>query len=80
VQFEAIVATVRDRVVQAALRLVLEPVWEADLQPCSDGFRPGRRAQDALAEIHHLASHSCEWVLEGDITACLGASSHCSFR
>jgi RNA-directed DNA polymerase len=70
------IATVRDRVVQAALKLVLEPIWEADFQPCSYGFRPGRRAQDAIAEIHHLASHSYEWVLDGDITACFDELSH----
>jgi RNA-directed DNA polymerase len=50
------IATTRDRVVQAALKLVLEPIWEADFQPCSYGFRPGRRAQDAIAETHYLAS------------------------
>ena len=70
------IATVRDRVVQAALKLVLEPIWEADFQPCSYGFRPGRRAQDAIAEIHHLASHGYEWVLEGDITACFDEIDH----
>jgi RNA-directed DNA polymerase len=47
---------VADRVVQAALRLGLEPIFEADFQPCSDGFCPGRRAQDAIAELHHLTS------------------------
>jgi RNA-directed DNA polymerase len=46
------IATVRDRVVQAALKTVLEPIFEADFRPCSYGFRPGRRAQDAIAEIH----------------------------
>jgi RNA-directed DNA polymerase len=70
------IATVRDRVVQAALKLVLEPIWEADFQPCSYGFGPGRRAQDAIAEIHHLASHSYGWVLDGDITACFDELSH----
>jgi RNA-directed DNA polymerase len=70
------IATVRDRVVQAALKLVLEPIFEATFAPCSYGFRPGRRAQDAIAEIHHLASHSYEWVLEGDITACFDEISH----
>jgi RNA-directed DNA polymerase len=70
------VGTVRDRVVQAALKLVLEPIWEADFRPCSYGLRPRRRAQDAIAEIHHLASHSYEWVLEGDITACFDEISH----
>jgi RNA-directed DNA polymerase len=50
------IPTVRDRVVQAALKLVLEPIFEVDFQPCSYGFRPGRRTQDALAEIQHLPS------------------------
>ena len=48
------VPALRDRVVQAALKLVLEPIFEADFKPCSYGFRPGRRAQDAIAEIHFL--------------------------
>ena len=73
------IPTVADRVVQAALKAVLEPIFEADFQPCSYGFRPNRRAQDAIAEIQHLASRSYEWVLEADIQACLDASSHCSF-
>jgi RNA-directed DNA polymerase len=74
------IATVRDRVVQAALKLVLEPIWETDFRPCSYGFRPGRRAQDAIAEIHHLASHSYEWVLDGDITACFDELSHSALQ
>lgn len=49
------IPTTRDRVVQASLKLVLEPIFEADFQPCSYGFRPKRRAQDAIAEIHYLA-------------------------
>jgi RNA-directed DNA polymerase len=76
VQFEATIPTARDRTVQAALKLVLEPIFEADFQPSSYGFRPGRRAQDAIAEIHHLTSRSYEWVLEGDITACFDEISH----
>jgi len=70
------IATVRDRVVQAALKSVLEPIFEADFRPCSYGFRPKRRAQDAIAEIHHFTSRSYEWVLEGDITACFDEISH----
>ena len=70
------IATVRDRVVQAALKAVLEPIFEADFQPCSYGFRPGRRAQDAIAEIHYLTSRSYEWVVEGDIKACFDEISH----
>ena len=66
------IPTARDRVVQAALKLVLEPIFEADFKPCSYGFRPRRRAQDAIAEIHFLASpnRNYEWVLEADIEAC----------
>ena len=50
------IPTVTDRVVQAALKLVLEPIFEADFQPVSYGFRPNRRAQDAIAEIHHFTT------------------------
>lgn len=74
------IPTARDRTVQAALKLVLEPIFEADFQPCSYGFRPRRRAQDAIAEIHQFTSRSYEWVLEGDIEACLDVLSHCGFR
>jgi RNA-directed DNA polymerase len=76
------IPTAADRVVQASLKLVLEPIFEADFKPCSYGFRPKRRAQDAIAEIHFFASptRNYEWVFEGDITACLDVSSHCSLR
>ena len=72
------IPTARDRVVQAALKLVLEPIFEADFKPCSYGFRPRRRAQDAIAEIHYLASanRNYEWVFEADITACFDAIDH----
>ena len=70
------IPTVEDRVVQAALKLVLEPIFEADFRPCSYGFRPKRRAHDAVAEIHFLAKHSYEWVLEADIEACFDNISH----
>jgi RNA-directed DNA polymerase len=70
------IPTVADRVVQASLKLVLEPIFEADFEPCSYGFRPNRRAHDAMAETRFLASKSYEWVLEGDITACFDEISH----
>jgi len=70
------VPTVRDRVVQAALKLVLEPIFEADFEPCSYGFRPRRRAQDAIAEIHFFCSRSYEWVIEGDVENCFDEISH----
>jgi RNA-directed DNA polymerase len=52
------VATIRDRVAQACLKLVLEPIFEADFLPCSYGFRPNRRAHDAVAEVHPFAAGS----------------------
>ncbi len=67
-----------DRVVQASLKLVLEPIFEADFEPSSYGFRPKRRAQDAIAEIHYLGSppRNYEWVFEADITACFDEIDH----
>ena len=72
------IPTAADRVVQASLKLVLEPIFEADFKPCSYGFRPRRRAQDAIAEIHYLASpnRTYEWVFEADITACFDEIDH----
>ena len=72
------IPTIADRVVQASLKLVLEPIFEADFKPCSYGFRPNRRAQDAISEIHLFASRpsNYQWVLECDIKACFDEISH----
>jgi len=70
------IPTVADRVVQAALKLVLEPIFEADFKPCSYGFRPRRRAHDAIAEIQHMTTRGYEWVLEADIEACFDQIDH----
>jgi RNA-directed DNA polymerase len=72
------IPTIADRVVQASLKLVLEPIFEADFKPCSYGFRPNRRAHDAIAEIHHLASgpRKYHWVFEADIKACFDEIDH----
>jgi RNA-directed DNA polymerase len=72
------IPTLADRVVQASLKAVLEPIFEADFKPCSYGFRLNRRAHDAISEIHFLASkpRNYEWVLEADIAACFDEISH----
>jgi RNA-directed DNA polymerase len=72
------IPTIADRVVQASLKLVLEPIFEADFKPCSYGFRPNRRAHDAISEIHYLASapRNYHWVFETDIKACFDEISH----
>lgn len=57
---------------------MVEPIFEADFRPCSYGFRPNRRAQDAIAEIHRYASRPGNylWVFEADIRACFDEISH----
>lgn len=70
------IPTVADRVVQASLKAVLEPIFEADFKPCSYGFRPNRRAQDAIAEIQFYGTRGYQWVLEADIKACFDEISH----
>lgn len=70
------IPTARDRVVQASLALVLEPIFEADFKPVSYGFRPNRRAQDAVAEIHALGTRNYHWVFEADIEACFDQLKH----
>jgi RNA-directed DNA polymerase len=67
-----------DRLVQASLVLVLEPIFEADFKPVSYGFRPRRRAQDAIAEIHQFGIKGYHWVFEADITACFDELAHCA--
>ncbi|WP_245993466.1 group II intron reverse transcriptase/maturase [Nocardioides immobilis] len=70
------IPTVADRVVQAALKLVLEPIFEADFEPVSYGFRPERRAHDAIAEIHKFGTQGYRWVLDADIEACFDSIDH----
>ena len=61
------VPAVRDRVVQAAAKAVLEPIWEADFLDCSFGFRPGRSAHQALEAIRVEVNRGRVWVVDADI-------------
>jgi len=61
------IPTVRDRVVQAAAKLMLEPIFEADFEECSYGFRLGRSATDALEAIRRAANAGHNWVVDADI-------------
>jgi RNA-directed DNA polymerase len=70
------IPTVADRVVQAAVKLVLEPIFETGFEPVSYGFRPKRRAQDAIAEIHNFGTLGYRWVLDADIEACFDSIDH----
>jgi len=72
------IPTIRSRVVQMALKLVLEPIFEVDFCPTSYGYRPARRAQDAIAEIARFINppSSYEYVIEGDIKGCFDNINH----
>ncbi len=61
------IPTVRDRVVQTAMKRLLEPIFEADFLDCSYGFRPNRCTHDALEEIRKTMNAGCRFVLDGDI-------------
>ena len=67
---------VRDRIVQAAVKIVLEPVFEADMLPCSFGFRPRRSAHDALQVLIDECWRGRRWVVETDIANCFSAIPH----
>jgi RNA-directed DNA polymerase len=70
------IPTLKDRVVQMALKLVLEPIFETGFYPSSYAYRPGRRAQDAIAEIHYFTTRTYEWIVETDIEACFDRLPH----
>lgn len=70
------IPSIRDRVVQAALKIVLEPVFEADMLPCSFGFRPKRGAHDALQVVIDESYKGWRWVVETDIADCFTAIPH----
>jgi RNA-directed DNA polymerase len=70
------IPAVRDRVVQAALKMVIEPIFEADMLECSFGFRPRRSAHDALQVLIDGAWDGRRWVVETDIANCFEAIPH----
>jgi RNA-directed DNA polymerase len=70
------IPSVRDRIVQAALKIVFEPVFEADFADCSFGFRPKRSAHDALQVLVDECYRGRRWVVETDIANCFSAIPH----
>src|SRR5436190_18080055 len=70
------IPAVRDRVVQAATKVVIEPIFEADMLECSFGFRPRRSAHDALQVLGDEAWRGRRWVAESDIANCFEAIPH----
>jgi RNA-directed DNA polymerase len=70
------IPAVRDRIVQAATKVVIEPIFEADMLECSFGFRPKRSAHDALQVLIDEAWRGRRWVAESDIANCFEAIPH----
>jgi RNA-directed DNA polymerase len=73
------IPTIRDRIVQEGLRMILEPIWEADFSVHSYGFRPNRSTYDAIAYIGNRLTgtgQSYQWVIEGDIKSYFDTIPH----
>lgn len=70
------IPTVKDRIVQQAALLILEPIFEADFEDCSYGFRPGRKAHDALAEIRQALKAGFTEVLDADLSSYFDTIDH----
>ena len=70
------IPTVRDRVVQAAVLLILEPIFEADFEDCSYGFRPGRSAHDALRQIRQHLKGGLTAVYDADLAGYFDSIPH----
>ena len=62
------IPTIRDRVVQTAAKLVLEPIFEADFEDGAYGYRPGRSAADAIREVHRLICRGYTDVVDADLS------------
>lgn len=70
------IPTVRDRTVQAAIRQVIEPIFERDFAEHSYGFRPGRGCKDALRRVDHLLKQGFRWVVDADLKAYFDTIPH----
>jgi RNA-directed DNA polymerase len=74
------IPTVRDRVVQTALRLVMEPIFDVTFAPHSYGFRPGRGAKDALRRVAALLRAGYRYVVDADLQAYFDTIPHAPLR
>ena len=68
---------VRDRVVQTAAKLIIEPIFEADLEPNTYGYRPKRSAQDAIRRVHKLLGEGYTEVVDADLSKYLDRVPQC---
>jgi RNA-directed DNA polymerase len=72
------IPTIRDRVVQTAAKIVLEPIFEADLEPSAYGYRPKRSAQDAIRKVHKLVCEGYTDVVDADLSKYFDNIPHCA--
>lgn len=71
------IPTIKDRIVQMATKIIIEPVFEADFNPCSYGFRPKRSAKQAIDRIYEVADKgNALWVIDADIRDYFGSINH----
>ena len=70
------IPTIRDRVVQTAALLILQPIFEADLEPTAYGYRPGRTALEAVQEVHRALCAGHTEVIDGDVSQYFDAIPH----
>lgn len=70
------IPTVKDRVVQQALKMVMEPIFEVQFRPGSYGFRPGRSCQDALREVDRLIKEGFHYVVDADLKSYFDSIPH----
>ena len=66
----------RDKIVQEAIRMALEPIFEVEFHDSSYGFRPNRNAHHAVGRCQQMAFHGFTWIIEGDVKACFDEISH----
>ena len=71
------IPTIRDRVVQTAVKLVVEPIFEADFEPNTYGYRPRRSAAGAIKEVHELLCQGYTDVVDADLSKYLDPVSYC---
>jgi RNA-directed DNA polymerase len=70
------IPTVKDRIVQTALKMVIEPIFEAQFRPGSYGFRPGRSCKDALREVNRLVKDGYTWGVDADLQGYFDSIPH----
>src|SRR5262249_51619892 len=75
------IPTLEDKVLQRAIVMLLQPIYEQDFKPCSYGFRPGRSAHQALEDLQHqLTKDGGGWILEVDVRKFFDTLDHAHLR